>query len=73
MAEWGHIVQAIVKPLHFASKNGFANLPQVKGLERLISNLGHQALSLEPEPSQERLFHELLKVFSGFEDASLEE
>jgi ATP-dependent DNA helicase RecG len=73
VAEWGHIVQAITKPLNFASKNGFANLPQVKGLEKLISSLGHQALSLELETSQERLFRELLKVFSGFEDASIEE
>ena len=73
MAEWGHIIQAITKPLRFASKNGFANLPQVKGLEKLIAGLGKQALSLELDSSQKRLFHELLKVFSGFEGSSMDE
>ncbi len=73
MAEREHIVQAIRKPLQFASKNGFANLPQVKDLERLISGLGHKALSLELDPSQKQLFRELLEVFSGFERASMEE
>jgi hypothetical protein len=73
VAEREHIVQAITKPLQFASKNEFANLPQVKGLERLISGLGHKALSLELDPSQKQLFRELLEVFSGFERASMEE
>jgi len=73
VAEREHIVQAITKPLQFASKNGFANLPQVKGLERLISDLGHKALSLELDPSQKQLFRELLEVFSGFERVSMEE
>jgi hypothetical protein len=73
VAEREHIVQAITKPLQFASKNGFANLPQVKGLERLISGLGNKALSLELDPSQKQLFRELLEVFTGFERASMEE
>jgi ATP-dependent DNA helicase RecG len=73
VADRDHIVQTITKPLYFASKNGFANLPQVKGLENLISDLGHQALSLELTPSQKRLFRELLEVFSGFESSSMEE
>jgi ATP-dependent DNA helicase RecG len=73
VAERGHIVQAIAKPLQFASKNEFANLPQVKGLEKLISGLGHQALSLDLDPSQRQLFQELLEVFSGFEGSPMEE
>ena len=73
MAEWGHIVQAITKPLSFASKNDFANLSHVKGLEKLIEGLGHQALSLELGQSQKRLIHELLELFSGFEGSSMEE
>ena len=73
MAEWGNIVQAIKKPLGFASKNGFANLPQVKGLERLIADLGNRALSMDLSPSQKRLFRELLEVFSGFEGSPIEE
>ena len=73
VAEREHIVQAITKPLQFASKSEFANLPQVKGLERLISGLGHKALSLELDPSQKQLFQEVLEVFSGFERASMED
>ncbi|MFQ6077529.1 MAG: ATP-dependent DNA helicase RecG [Thermodesulfobacteriota bacterium] len=73
MAEWGHIVQAITKPLIFASRNGFANLPLMKGLEKLIEGLGYQALSLELAQSQKRLIRELLEIFSGFEGSSIEE
>ncbi len=73
MTDWGHIVQAITKPLNFASKNDFANLPQIKGLEKLIEGLGHQALSLELAQSQKRLIQELLEIFSGFEGSSMEE
>ncbi len=73
MAEWGHIVQAITKPLNFASKNDFANLHQIKGLEKLIEGLGRQALSLELAQSQKRLIQELLGVFSGFEGSSMEQ
>ena len=73
MAEWGHIVQAIKNPLSFASKNEFANLPHVKGLERLIEGLGHRALSMDLDSSQKRLIHELLGAFSGFEGSSMEE
>jgi ATP-dependent DNA helicase RecG len=73
VAEWGDIVQAITKPLSFASKNDFANLPHVKGLEKLMEGLGHQALSLELAQSQKRLIRELLEVFSGFESSSIEE
>ncbi len=73
MAEWGHIVPAIKKPLGFASKNGFANLPHVKGLEKLIADLGNRALSMDLAPSQKRLFHELMEVFSGFEGSPMEE
>jgi ATP-dependent DNA helicase RecG len=73
VAERDHIVQAIARPLQFASKGEYANLPQVKGLEKLISSLGHQALSLDLDPSQRRLFKELLEVFSGFEGSPMEE
>ena len=73
MAESGNIVQAIKKPLGFASKNGFANLPHVKGLEKLIADLGNRALSMDLAPSQKRLFHELMEVFSGFEGSPTEE
>jgi len=73
MAEWGHIVRAITKPLSFASKNGFANLPQVKGLEKLVAGLGHRALSMDLAPFQKRLINELLEVFSGFEGSPIEE
>jgi ATP-dependent DNA helicase RecG len=73
MAEWGRIVQAIKKPLGFASKNGFANLPHVKGLEKLIADLGNRALSMDLAPSQKRLFHELMEVFAGFEGSPIEE
>ena len=73
MAEWGQIVQAMARPLSFASRNEFANLPQVKGLEKLIAGLGHQALSLKLEESQKGLIRELLEVFSGFEGSSMTE
>jgi ATP-dependent DNA helicase RecG len=73
MGEWGQIVQAIMKPLSFASKNAFANLPQVKGLEKLIASLGHQALALDLPPSQKRMIHELLEIISGFEGSSMDE
>ncbi|MFB0507007.1 MAG: ATP-dependent DNA helicase RecG [Thermodesulfobacteriota bacterium] len=73
MADWGHIVQAITKPLNFASKNDFANLHQIKGLEKLIEGLGNQALSLELAESQKRLIQELLEIFFGFEGSSIDE
>ena len=69
----GHIFQAMTKPLSFASKNDFANLPHIKGLEKLIGGLGRQALSLELTQSQKRFIHELLEAFSGFECCSMEE
>ncbi len=73
MAEWGHIIQAMTKPLSFASKNDFANLPQVKGLEKLIAGLANRALSMDLDPSQRELIHELLGLFSGFEGSPSEE
>jgi len=73
MGEWDQIVRAIMKPLSFASKNAFANLPQVKGLEKLIARLGHQALALDLPPTERRMIHELLEVISGFEGSSMEE
>lgn len=60
------ILSSILKPLAFASKDGFAHLNSVKGLEPLITGLASVALSIAPEKDHEK-FKRLKDLFSGFD------
>uniref|UniRef100_A0A7V4JQ32 ATP-dependent DNA helicase RecG n=1 Tax=Thermodesulfobacterium geofontis TaxID=1295609 RepID=A0A7V4JQ32_9BACT len=58
----------ILRPLEFVSKNNFANLPKIKGLEKALINLINNA------PSDiNHIKEKLLKFCIGLEESSLEE
>ena len=61
------IVTAIKKPLVFASKNQFANLDNIKGLESHIDKLVEEALTLQLEQPVKMLFQNLLTHFDHFD------
>ncbi|MBI5232797.1 MAG: ATP-dependent DNA helicase RecG [Deltaproteobacteria bacterium] len=61
------IIENIRRPLLFASKDGFAHLHTVKGLEHLMEALSLDALSLEPSGEIKRRFDDLKNLFKGFD------
>lgn len=59
-------LSAIKKPLEFASKNSFSNLPRVRDLGSLIPSVIETSLSL-PSLSENNLLKELQEKFTGFD------
>jgi ATP-dependent DNA helicase RecG len=64
------ILASIVRPLDLASKDNFARLPNIKGLEGLISSLVTEAISLSPDPSIQAKLRDLRENFVGFDQAT---
>ena len=67
MKELGEIVSALYRPLNYISKNSFANLGVVKGLEFSVMSLTKEALSLPLDPDKLRLIRELVSILKGFD------
>ena len=65
------ILAAIEKPLAFAAKNSFANLPHIKNLGEVIPFLADKALSDTNDNNYKELLYNLKKLFSSY--ASLDE
>lgn len=57
------ILVAIERPLSFASKNNFSNLPNVKGLDELVPSLANKGISLSHDLQCKDL---LLKIKTDF-------
>jgi ATP-dependent DNA helicase RecG len=64
------ILDAIASPLALASKDNFSRLPNIKGLENLITGLAQKAVSLSPDTSIQTKFRALHECFVGFEEAA---
>ena len=64
------ILDTIYKPLAFASKDSFAPLRSVKGLEKLVTGLAEEALALEFDGATELGCAELVSLFKGFDKAA---
>ncbi|PIZ18832.1 MAG: DNA helicase RecG [Deltaproteobacteria bacterium CG_4_10_14_0_8_um_filter_43_12] len=67
MKELGDIIAALHKPLDYVSKNSFANLEIVKGLEIHVMNLARQALSLPLDSEKVGFIQWLARNFTGFD------
>ena len=61
------IIDAVLKPLRYASKDGFHNLANLKSLEPLISSLSAEAIKLESDPKLRGFFEQLKNLFIGFD------
>ena len=67
----GDIIAALYKPMNYVSRNSFANLGVVKGLEANVSSLTKEALLLPLGPDKLRLIRELAKYFLDFDSLDL--
>ncbi|MCI0455195.1 MAG: ATP-dependent DNA helicase RecG [Candidatus Dadabacteria bacterium] len=65
------ILEAIEKPLKFASKNDFLNIGKVKNLDHLVSDLTIKALSLSLSGADLSVIQTLKKSFSGYKELEL--
>jgi ATP-dependent DNA helicase RecG len=61
------ILASIARPLDLASKDNFARLPNIKGLEGLINGLVTEAIPLSPDPSSQAKLRDLHENFVGFD------
>lgn len=61
------ILEAVLKPLRFASKDGFRHLGTLKSLEPLVASLIAEALSLSAPPGTRARLEELRAILSGFD------
>jgi len=64
------IIDALAGPLALASKDNFSRLPNIKGLEDLITSLTQEAIPLAPDPSVQAKLREFQKNFAHFEEAT---
>jgi ATP-dependent DNA helicase RecG len=64
------IIDAIASPLALASKDNFSRLPNIKGLESLVTGLAQKAVSLSPDSSIQTKLRALHERFAGFEEAA---
>src|SRR3972149_2578499 len=60
------ILDSLLKPLTFASKDGFAHLHTVKGMEHLVESLCKEAAS-DIDASGKKAFDEMVLLFKGFD------
>jgi ATP-dependent DNA helicase RecG len=64
------IIDAIANPLALASKDNFSRLPNITGLEALITGLAQEAIPLAQDSSIQAKLRALLECFVGFEGAA---
>ncbi len=72
-ADLKQILEAIEKPLHYASGNQYANLKNLKGLEPYMGRWLEKALGLPPDQAREDLFRRLRTLVAGFDNLPLPE
>ena len=65
--ELNEILDALERPLRFASRNDFSNLEKVKALDQLVGDLTLKALSLPLTVEQARDLESLRDYFSEYE------
>lgn len=65
--ELNEILEALEKPLRFASRNDYSNLEKVKALDQLVGDLTLKALSLPLSAEQVRDLESLRDYFSEYE------
>lgn len=69
-ARLDEILNSILKPLSFASKDGFVHMNSIKGVGPLVERLCTDAASLRLPGDIERAFMEIKALFSGFDSLS---
>ena len=62
------ILDSLLKPLTFASKDNFAHLHTVKGMEHLVESLCKEAVGIDA--SAQKAFDEMILIFKGFDGLS---
>ncbi len=72
-AELQEILQAIEKPIQYASGNDYANLKTLKGLEPYVGRWLEKALALPLTPVREKLFRRMKAILPNFDALSLPE
>ncbi len=65
--ELNEILEALERPLRFASRNDYSNLEKVKALDQLVGDLTLKALSLPLSAEQVRDLESLRDYFSEYE------
>src|SRR3990170_4826385 len=66
------ILEALSKPLRFASKDGFQHLGSLKSVEPLAASLLKEAIALKPSPEVLSRIEDLKGLFTGFDGMDLE-
>jgi len=66
------ILEALEKPLRFASRGGFQNIHKVKDLDQLVDDLTLKALSLNISPDQVTAIKSLRESFSRYNELQLD-
>jgi ATP-dependent DNA helicase RecG len=69
--ELNDILEALEKPLRFASRNRYSNLEKVKALDQLVGDLTLKALSLPLDSRQIKDLEALRDLFSEYDSLSL--
>ncbi|MEK6531715.1 MAG: ATP-dependent DNA helicase RecG [Deltaproteobacteria bacterium] len=67
------LIDAVRRPLEFASRNGFANILAIKGLESHITRICGIASANDPPDCIAEKFRELNAAFKGFDAMALSE
>jgi ATP-dependent DNA helicase RecG len=66
------ILEALERPLRFASKNDFLNIHKVKDIEQLVGDLTLKALSLDLSPHQLNLTTTLRQSFAAYDELNFD-
>src|SRR3989304_3081890 len=69
--ELSEILEALSKPLRFASKDGFVHLGSLRSVEPLAAALLNKAVSLKPSPEVLSRIEALKGLFTGFDALAL--
>jgi len=65
------IIEAVRKPLRYASKDDFHNLANLKSVEPLVCSLCDEAVAIAPKAPAANFFEELKVLFTGFDSLGL--
>lgn len=69
----GGIIDAVLKPLRFASKDGFLHISSVKSLEPLMARLCDEAASVAGPQAHSLALGDLKSLFEGFDSLPVDE
>ncbi len=65
------IIEALLKPLGYASRDGFSHLANLKSLEPLVNALCDEALTLSKDAALSARVRSLRELFAGFDSLGL--